>query len=156
MPDPSQALPDGLRTEAINALAQVLRAPDAKPADRLRAAEALLKYDTGAGERTPEADAMSDADLLRVAKGEGGTPPERGSQGGGAVSGPMLAQADSSPRLPKGNGGEGGTPEKGGPKEDPPKAKGRGRPKKGPKLNAIGHNDIASNSASGDDPDPWT
>ena len=69
--------PAALRADAVAALARVLRAPDAKPADALRAAELLLRPDTlAATGGSRDATDATDAELLDLARGVGG--PERG------------------------------------------------------------------------------
>lgn len=69
---------DALRAEAVRALGDVLRAPGAKPADRLRAAEAILRAERDGLAPTGELHELADQVLMAIARGEGGTPPEMG------------------------------------------------------------------------------
>ena len=75
-----------LRREALRAMTRVLRAPDAKPDTLLRAAEAIMRAEPIAATQGARTAALSDQDLLLIAKG--GTPREMG---------PMVPSADSVP-----------------------------------------------------------
>lgn len=118
------------REDALEALSEVLRAPDAKPADRLRAAEALLRAHSEGLAPTGDVHELSDLDLARIARGEGGTPPEMGPVVPSAGAVPSHADENHSPisppglRLPQSATGE-------GPKTDPRIATPPGRPAKG-------------------------
>ena len=62
-----------LRRDALQAVRDVLGAPDAKPADRLRAAEVVAKLEVTASARGGVHE-LSDQELLAIARGTGGTP----------------------------------------------------------------------------------
>ena len=62
-----------LRRDALQAVRDVLGAPDAKPADRLRAAEVVAKLEVTAAARGGVHE-LSDQELLAIARGTGGTP----------------------------------------------------------------------------------
>lgn len=70
-------------------LAGVLDNPNAKPADKLRAAEAILREGVTLPAGRGVARGMSDAELEAAARGEGGTPPERGPVTGLPQTGPI-------------------------------------------------------------------
>lgn len=79
-------------------LAELVRDPEARPADRLRAAEAILRA-------TPEGRApqglgrdLDDAALLALARGEGGRPPLMGPAMGVTETGPIHAVAEGAPK----------------------------------------------------------
>lgn len=120
---------------ALNALRDTLRAVDARPSDRVRAAEAILRLATGNGPGASELIELSDDALLLIARGEGGTPREMGptvpaleTVPSGAVEPPGLVRP-ANPFMQR------------GPKEDPAPKAPRGVPlAMGPK----------------EDPDPWT
>jgi hypothetical protein len=131
-----------LRTEAIEALGDVLRAPDAKPADRLRAAEAILRSASSGDLPGAGLDTLTDEALLLIARGEeGGTPRERGPNAPRAAAVPSQADEErpplpnlivpSNPLLRRGpkEDPQIATPP-GGPKTDPPIRRPRGRPRK--------------------------
>ena len=64
---------------ALRALRDTLRAVDARPSDRVRAAEAILRLAKGDGPGAGELAELTDDALLLIARGhEGGTPPKRG------------------------------------------------------------------------------
>lgn len=65
-----------LRRDALQAVRDVLGAPDAKPADRLRAAEVVAKLEVTAAARGGVHE-LSDQELLAIARGTGGTPRKR-------------------------------------------------------------------------------
>jgi hypothetical protein len=77
---------DSLRREALRAMARVLRAPDAKPDTLLRAAEAIMRAEPIASTQGARTAALSDQDLLLIAKGV--HPPKMG---------PMVPSAGSVP-----------------------------------------------------------
>ena len=62
-----------LRRDALQAVRDVLGAPDAKAADRLRAAEVVAKLEATATARGGVHE-LSDQELLAIARGTGGTP----------------------------------------------------------------------------------
>ena len=70
-------------------LATIVNNPDARPTDRLRAAEAILRNDSPKSTGRRAARTMSDADLEATARGEGGTPPKRGPVAGVTETGPI-------------------------------------------------------------------
>lgn len=115
---------DSIETATRAALERVIRDPGAKPADIVRAAE-LLRGLGDLGTAGGDLLAASDADLLRMARGEGGTPPKKGTHAAATDSGPIRANegVPGRPALPTGNGA--------GPKKRgrPPKA--GGTPRKG-------------------------
>jgi hypothetical protein len=123
---------------ALNALRDTLRAVDARPSDRVRAAEAILRLAQGNGPGASDLIELSDDALLLIARGEGGTPREMGptvpaleTVPSRAVEPPGLAlpAAKPNPFMQR------------GPKEDPAPKAPRGVPlAMGPK----------------EDPDPWT
>ena len=100
---------DSLRREALRAMARVLRAPDAKPDTLLRAAEAIMRAEPIAATQGARTAALSDQDLLLIAKG--GTPPEMGPMAPSAGSVPSDAPTER-PRTPTRSapGGEGEPP----------------------------------------------
>ena len=63
---------------ALNALRDTLRAVDARPSDRVRAAEAILRLAQGNGPGASDLIELSDDALLLIARGEGVHPPKRG------------------------------------------------------------------------------
>lgn len=122
--------PATLRRDAVRALADVLRAPDAKPADVLRAAELVLRETPSAPPvGGSQVSSLDDAALLALARGD--TPREKG---------PAVPAADSvpshtpTPHLPTPTVNWGSE----GPKTDPPKviAPGGG-PKKDPRISVL-------------------
>lgn len=62
-----------LRRDALQAVRDVLGAPDAKASDRLRAAEVVAKLEATATARGGVHE-LSDQELLAIARGTGGTP----------------------------------------------------------------------------------
>jgi AT hook motif len=145
-----------LRQAAIDALGDVLRAPDAKPADRLRAAEAILRSASSGDLPGAGLDALTDDALLLIARGEeGGTPPERGPSAPRAAAVPSHAPAEppglvrpANPLLRRGpkEDPQIATPPGEGPKEDPAKKRPRGRPPK---------NQLSSPAAQAGELEPW-
>jgi hypothetical protein len=143
---------------ALNALRDTLRAVDVRPSDRVRAAEAILRLAQGNGPGASDLIELSDDALLLIARGEGGTPPERGptvpaleTVPSDAVQPPGLALPAKRDGLKYGADGIGHGDERNrgqanpfmqrGPKEDPAPKAPRGVPlAMGPK----------------EDPDPWT
>lgn len=136
---------------ALRALREALQDPATKPADRLRAAEAMLRAERdGPGGEGADVLALDDASLLLIAKG--GTPPEKGPAGTSAATVPSRAPAPPTPTLPLADWGRADgfavdNAQKAnpfmqrGPKEDPSLHVPRGVPlAMGPK----------------EDPDPWT
>lgn len=145
---------------ALRTLREALQDPATRPADRLRAAEAILRADSAAPAATADTDALDDQALLLIARG-GGTPPEMGPAGTSAGAVPSRAPAHpislepdapretqpANPFLRRGPKEDpsfrvpGGIPLAMGPKEDPPFRVPGGIPlAMGPK----------------EDPDPWT
>lgn len=66
-----------LRRDALQAVRDVLGAPDAKPADRLRAAEVVAKLEATATARGGVHE-LDDLALLAIARGEVGGTPRKG------------------------------------------------------------------------------
>ena len=95
-----------LQRMALDAVRGVLRAPDAKPADILRAAEIVAKLEAPTGAASGNAHSASDAELLAIARGqahgarratgEGGTPRERGPAESRAGAVPSQAHGERS------------------------------------------------------------
>ena len=136
---------------ALRALRETLGAADARPSDRVRAAEAILRLAQGNGPGASDLIELSDDALLLIARGEGGTPPERGptvpaleTVPSHAVQPPGLALPATRNEIGHGderNRGQANPFMQRGPKEDPPRPAPRGVPlAMGPK----------------EDPDPWT
>ena len=133
------------RQLALRALRDALTSGDAKPAERVRAAEALLRAEADNLAETADFLAATDAELLAIARGEeGGTPPERGPGDSSSAAVPSHAiqvptplLASSNPFMKKAIGG---------PKTDP--AKGDPPPAISGQFDHDGQN--------GHDPDPWT
>lgn len=164
------------REDAIAALSGVLRAPDAKPADRLRAAEALLRAHGEGLAPTGSVHELDDQALMLIARGV--HPPERGpaeSRAGAVPShahterSALPALSDEPPalgdevvalpglRTPKGT-------QNGPAKSDPPPAPNPfliRHPKgtqKGPVVSSTpppATSPFALAPEIGDDPDPW-
>jgi len=84
---------DALREEALRAVLLSMRAADAKPETRLRAAETLLRMlpDAPIAGRV-SAQALSSDALLAIAKGEGGTPPKGGPSDSGSSAVPSASR----------------------------------------------------------------
>lgn len=141
---------DRLRADAVAALGEVLRDPGAKPADRLRAAEAILRADRDGLAPTGDAYELADQALLAIAR-EGGTPPERGPAESRAAAVPSHAVGDlppiSLPALPPGLVLPANPFLQRGPKEDPSQRAPRGVP------SAMGPKEDPDQEG---DPDPWT
>ena len=133
---------------ALRALRETLGAPSAKPSDRVRAAEAILRLARGDGPGAGELAELTDDALLLIARGhEGGTPPKRGPTVPALETVPSHAVQPPGLALPadggkaKREGGQANPFMRRGPKEDPPRPAPRGVPlAMGPK----------------EDPDPWT
>lgn len=64
-------LAEAMRLEAVRALGRVLKAVRSSPTEVLRAAEALLRFEGVELDPTRPAQSLSDADLLRIARGDG-------------------------------------------------------------------------------------
>jgi hypothetical protein len=97
---------DTLRADAIKALGEVLRDTGAKPADRLRAAEAIMRAENLAPAADSDLAELSDEALLLIAKG--GTPPEMGPAGTSAETVPSHAvQPATGPGASPGAGPDG-------------------------------------------------
>lgn len=172
------------RQLAMRALREALRDADATPAERVRAAEALLRAQAEELGETADFLAATDAELLALARGEtGGTPPERGPSDSSAGAVPSSAvQVPSAGPATRGahaatcgeQTAEGASM---GPKEDPLLANGGGPPSpltatsnpflqralRGPKKDPAKGNMPPANSGqfdpkgqNGHDPDPWT
>lgn len=92
---------DELRADAVKALGAVLRDTSARPGDRLRAAEAILRADRDGVVDDSELLALSDRALLEIAQ-EGGTPPEMGPRDSSAGAVPSHAHAQRSEIPPPG------------------------------------------------------
>lgn len=153
---------------ALDALRTVLRDPKAKAADKLRAAESMLRYEQGAPVGDRALHERDDQELLALARGEGGAPPVEGPAAPRAVAVPSHPDRDPTGRIPNSSplaGPDHHVPREtpspmlkrdpaGDPKEDPfanlapmgPKKESMG-PKKGPEL--------ATGTQNRDDPDPW-
>ena len=88
---------------ALRALREALAAPDARPAERVRAAEALLRAEADSLALAADVLDATDAELLAIARGEeGGTPPERGPTVPAAVAVPSSAVQVAPPANPPG------------------------------------------------------
>ena len=85
---------DSIRLLALEACARVMRDADAKPTDILRAAEIVAELRAEGMRPGASAAALSDADLLTIARGEGGRPPREGPAGTGADAVPSHARTD--------------------------------------------------------------
>lgn len=150
---------DDDRQLALSALRDALRDSDAKPAERVRAAEALLRAQADNLAEAADMLDATDAELLAIARGEtGGTPPNRGPSDSRSAAVPSSAV-----QVPAE-----------GPKTDPLKAPPPGpltatrnpflvRAQKGPKTDpAKGDTPPAISGLfdppgeNGHDPDPWT
>lgn len=83
-------IPADIRARTIAALARVIDDRDASPTDISRAGEALAKLDASK-DLTDDVLELSDAALEAIARGEGGTPPERGPVTGVTGAGPIRA-----------------------------------------------------------------
>lgn len=168
---------DELRAAAVAALGEVLQAPGAKPADRLRAAEAILRAERDGLAPTGELHELADQALVLIARGEGGTPPEMGPTVPGAGAVPSHAHTDpAQPSEPPVDNSVDNSPPglrlpadgtRNGPaKSDVPPAGNpflRRVPKKGPEgtQNEPANSSLpgalfAQPSEIGHDPDPWT
>jgi len=129
------------RTAARAYLAAIVDDPRARPADRLRAAEALLRSDDIMPVGGRVARLMTDAELEAIARGEGGTPPERGPVSGVPETGPIREREDNPTCI-------GTVPER-----TLPTPARRGRPKRGPQSGTPGPVLVPA-ATSGDDVDP--
>jgi hypothetical protein len=107
------------RARARAYLAAIVDNPEAKPADRLRAAEAILRDDAPRGVGLQAARDMSDAELEAAARGEGGTPPERGPAAGVTETGPIRASRNDPRKNPLALQPTVARNVKGGPKKGP-------------------------------------
>lgn len=112
---------------ALRALREALADGAAKPAERVRAAEALLRAEADSLALAADALDATDAELLAIARGqEGGTPPERGPTVPSAGAVPSSAVQVAPPANPPGlilpakrDGGNANPFLQRGPKEDP-------------------------------------
>ena len=85
---------------ALDALRGTLRDVGAKPAERVRAAEALLRVEAEALGQVADLLDATDAELLAIARGEeGGTPRERGPSDSSAGAVPSAAVQVDPPGL---------------------------------------------------------
>jgi hypothetical protein len=124
------------RTAALQVLRDTLNGAGVKPADRVRAAQLLLEHDAP-GARQADALALSDDELLRIARGV--HPRERGPAVPADDSVPSDAPTEN-PESPYAVRLPGGAPKRtrdprtvlGGPKEDPQNGNGPGRSIWGP------------------------
>ena len=66
------------RQLALRVLRDTLRDSDARPSERVSAAKLLLEHDTAKGSGPGALHALPADELLRIARGEGGTPPLMG------------------------------------------------------------------------------
>ena len=154
---------DELRAAAVQALGDVLRDKNAKPADRLRAAEAILRADREGLAPPSDVNELTDEALLLIAR-EGGTPPKRGPAESRSGAVPSHAHAEQLPATRSASAPaatSGGvelpglvTPDnpfmRRGPKEDPSQRAPRGVPSaKGPAMGP--KEDPAQEGA----PEPW-
>lgn len=80
------------RQLALRVLRDTLRDSRAKAAERVSAAKLLLEHDRAQGAGPGALHSMSAAELLSVARGEGGTPPEMGPAESPAVAVPSRAR----------------------------------------------------------------
>ena len=87
-----------LKRDALSALRGVLRAPDAKPADALRAAEIVARLNA-TGTTRGALHELDDLELLALARGEGGTPRKGDPETPSAGSVPSGADGHPSARL---------------------------------------------------------
>jgi len=127
---------------ALRTLREALQDPATRPADRLRAAEAILRADSASPDATADTDELSDQALLLIARG-GGTPPERGPNGPPADAVPSQSPAQPIPAV---------SDEKGHTQSANPFLR-RG-PKEDPDLRVPGGIPLAMGPK--EDPDPWT
>ena len=81
-------LAERMKLEAVRTLGRILKSPLSKPTDLLRAAEAMLRFEEAESDGKRPTSAMTDAELLALARGPG-THPD-----------PTLAGHDA-PRPPK-------------------------------------------------------
>lgn len=80
------------RALALRVLRDTLRDSDARPAERVSAAKLLLEHDTAKGAGPGALHALQAAELLAIARGEGGTPPAMGPVGVTAAPVPSAAR----------------------------------------------------------------
>lgn len=165
-----------LRRDALQAVRDVLGAPDAKPADRLRAAEVVARLEATATARGGVHE-LDDQALLAIARGEvGGTPrkgdPETPSAGavpsdtddqrstdsGSARS--VSSSVNGVPRETSPNGTQNGPASR----EDPPaeinpllaiRKKGPDGTQKGPVISGGPSAQFAPPPQIGHSPEPW-
>lgn len=89
------------RDDAIAFLRNLMDDTTASMANRIRAAEAIVRGDKGSASGAgDELHALSDAELLAAARGEGGIPPREGPNGGG------LPRVPSQPPAERGGQGD--------------------------------------------------
>lgn len=172
------------RDDAIAFLRNLMDDNTATVANRIRAAEAIVRGDKGgASGAGDDLHAMSDAELLAAARGEGGIPPREGPNGGGLPRVPSQPPAEHGAHIAENGGhtatgdaraahplagpdhkapGESASPFlKRGPKEDPHAEKDpflgllQNRKRSEQEMaNPISPH-IASGQQIGDDPAPW-
>jgi hypothetical protein len=142
------------RQEALRVLREAMRDSDARPADRVRAAQLMLEHDSARPGANGALHDATDQELLRIARGNaprGDSPPLMGPAGNSAVAVPSDARKEprATPTAPTAGGVElaepagpdalGRTPGvflRRGPKEDPPPKAPTPRPvsQRGPKT----------------------
>lgn len=128
-------------------LAGIVADPTATPSARLRAAEAILRNDSPKPTAGRATRAMTDAELEAAARGEGGTPPEKGPATGVTKTGP-IREGTINPTTPLPVPG-GRTPQA---LSLQPSVEGPRR--RGPKRGTPGSGPIAGGAESGEDVDP--
>lgn len=156
------------RQLALRALRAALESSDARPADRVRAAEALLRAEADALGQEADLLEATDAELLALARGEtGGTHPLMGpvTPPAAAVPSHAVQVPSAGPATREADVPRGTNPFlQRGPKEDPAKGLPRGAPSgEGPKTDPAKGNmpppislQFDPSSENGQDPDPWT
>jgi hypothetical protein len=158
-----------LKRDALRAVREVLDAPDAKPADRLRAAEVVARLEATRTGRIALHE-LGDLELLAIARGEGGTPRKGDPETPSAGAVPSDTDEHPNERIAKGDERIAKGDERTAtsvPRETPPPADGEGpnpfliRKKgpdgtqKGPAISGGPLAQIASEVRIGHDPEPW-
>lgn len=89
------------RQLALRVLRDTLRDTDAKPADRVRAAQLMLEAESAERAGPGALHDASDDELLRIARGQGGSPPQMGPRDSDASPVPSHARevAHDDPRA---------------------------------------------------------
>lgn len=158
---------------ALRALRETLASGAARPAERVRAAEALLRAEADDLGQAADMLEATDAELLALARGETGvhhqlmgpvTPPSVAVPSHAVQPPGLVLPAQSIGHGDERNRGQANPFLKRGPKEDPAKGHTRGAPSgEGPKTDPAIRDTRGAVSGqfesvpeNGQDPDPWT